>query len=96
MLQALPRLVQVQGYAKHWGGCGGGKKIERLSELLEWAGTHTLKGQLQYRLPAAGSKSTFGSILDLGEEYTFDPGKLASSFDLLSGANLGSGMPASE
>ena len=72
LLQALPTLLQVQSYAKHWRSTGGGKKIERLSELLEWAGTHTLKGQLQSRLPGAGSKSTFHSILDLGEEYTFD------------------------
>ena len=96
MLQALPRLVQVQDYAKHWGRCGGGKKIERLSELLEWAQTHTLKGQLQSRLPGAGSKSTFHSILDLGEEYTFDPGKLANSFDLMSGAILDNGIPLND
>ena len=58
--------------------------------------THTLKGQLQSRLPGAGSKSTFGSILDLGEEYTFDPGKLANSFDLMSGAILDNGMPLND
>ena len=58
--------------------------------------THTLKGQLQSRLPGAGSKSTFHSILDLGEEYTFDPGKLANSFDLMSGAILDNGMPLND
>ena len=58
--------------------------------------THTLKGQLQYRLPAAGSKPTFCSILDLGGEYTFDPGKLANSFDLMSGASLDNGIPVND
>ena len=88
LLQALPTLAQVQDFAKHWRKMGGGHKMQRVSNLLEWAQTHTLKAQLQHTLPGARSKHKFDSILDLGEEYTFNPGQLANSFDLMSGANL--------
>ena len=98
IIAAMPTLKQLQHYKENWvKNRGGGTQIQKLSELMEWAGGKTLLTQLQNNLPGAAGKTSFEDIFSLGQEFQFDPGSLKSTSEVLQ-AELGvqqedEGMP---
>ena len=98
IIAAMPTLKQLQHYKECWvKNRGGGTQIQKLSELMEWAGGKTLLTQLQNNLPGAAGKTSFEDIFSLGQEFQFDPGSLKSTSEVLQ-AELGveqehEGMP---
>ena len=67
---AVPTLSQVQCYKKTWIRRGGGKKMQKVSELHEWGHSHVLLAQLQEHLPGAAGQEQFHNILQLEREFT--------------------------